>query len=90
MWFALLFSLIGIFASLRITPKSRDAPVFMAAGGTGLLLTGLVISVRGMASPHGEAIGWALAGAALVGAAAVVFISRIGGDRSAAEQQRKS
>jgi hypothetical protein len=90
MWFALLFSLIGIFASLRITLKSRDAPIFMAAGGTGLLLTGLVISVRGMASPQGEAVVWALAGVALAGAAAVVFISRNGGGLSASEQQRKS
>ena len=90
MWFALLFSLIGFFATLRITPNSRDAPVFMAAGGTGLLVTGLVISVRGMASPHGEAVVWALAGAALVGAAAVVFIWHIGRARRASEPPRKS
>lgn len=82
MWFAFPFSLIGIFASLRITPTSRDAPVFMATGGTGLLLTGLVILVQGLASPHNEAVVWALSGAALVGAAVLVFITRIRGGRS--------
>jgi hypothetical protein len=90
MWFALFFSLVGIVASVRIKPESRDAPVFVAAGGTGLLLTGLIILLGGMASPHGEAVVWALSGAGLVGAAVVVFISRIGGGRSASEQQRKS
>jgi len=83
MWFALLFSLVGIFASIRMTPASRDAPVFMAAGGIGLLLTGLVVSVQGMESPHGEAVAWALAGATSVGAAFVEFVSRIVGGRRA-------
>jgi hypothetical protein len=90
MWFALFFSLVGLVASRRITPESRDAPVFVAAGGTGLLLTGLVILFGGMASPHGEAVAWALSGAALVGAAVVVFGSRIRAGRNAAEPPRKS
>ena len=90
MWFALFFSLVGIVASLRITPESRDAPVFVAAGGAGLLITGLVILLGGMASPHGEAVMWALSGTALVGAAVAVFSSRIRGHRSAAEPPRKS
>jgi thiosulfate reductase cytochrome b subunit len=90
MWFALFFSLVGIVASLRITPESKDAPVFVAAGGIGLLVTGSVMMVGGMASPHGEAVMWALSGTALVGAAVAVFSSRIRGHRSAAEQQRKS
>ncbi len=85
MWFALFFSLVGIVASLRNTPESRDAPVFVAAGGMGLLLTGLVILLGGMASPHGEAVVWAVSGATLVGAAVMVFSSRIGGGRSGAQ-----
>jgi hypothetical protein len=79
--FALLFSLIAGFASLRVTPKAKDAPVFLAAGGIGLLLTGSVILVRGMASPHGEAVVWTSSGAALVVAAIVVFSSLIGSGR---------
>ncbi len=78
MWLALIFSLIGIFASLRVVSESRDPPVFMAAGGLGLLATGLVILVRGMASPHGEAVGWAVAGLALLAAAAMAFSYRAG------------
>jgi hypothetical protein len=89
-WFALFFSIVGIVASLRITPQSMDAPVFVAAGGTGLLVTGLVILLGGMANPHGEAVVWALSGAALVSAAVVVFGSRIRGGRNAAEPPRKS
>jgi hypothetical protein len=90
MWFALFFSLVGIVASVGIKPESRDAPVFVAAGGTGLLLTGLVILLGGMASPHGEAVVWALSGAALVGAAVVVFRSRMRASRNAAEPPGKS
>jgi hypothetical protein len=90
MWFALFFSLVGIVASSGITAESRDAPVFVAAGGTGLLLTGLIILFKGMASPHGEAVVWALSGAALVGAAVMVFTSRIDGGRNAEEPPRKS
>jgi len=48
----------------------------MSAGGIGLLVTGAVILVAGMASPNGEAVAWALAGVALAVGAVMTFRSR--------------
>jgi hypothetical protein len=76
MWFALVFSLVGFIGSLMAVSKPGDSAVFMSASGLGLLATGMVIVVGGMASPHGEAVGWALAGVTLGVAAVITFRSR--------------
>src|SRR5712692_7819340 len=64
-WFALVFSLVGLIGSLMAVSKPTDSAVFMSAGGIGLLATGAFLLVHGMASPDGEAVAWALAGVAL-------------------------
>jgi hypothetical protein len=72
-WFALGFSLVALFASIAIVSRPADAAVFTAAGGLGLLATGLVVLIRGLASPRGEAWVWAIAGMALTIGAAITF-----------------
>ena len=72
-WFALIFSAVGFIGSLMAVSQPRDSAVFMSAGGIGLLATGVIILVGGMASPNGEAIAWALAGVALAAAAVLTF-----------------
>lgn len=75
-WFALVFSMVGLIGSLIAVSQPKDSAVFMSAGGLGLLATGAVIVVGGMASPDGEAVAWALAGVALGVAAVMTFRSR--------------
>lgn len=75
-WLALIFSVVGFIGSLMAVSQPKDSAVFMSAGGIGLLATGAVILIAGMASPNGEAIAWALAGVALAVAAVMTFRSR--------------
>jgi hypothetical protein len=75
-WFALVFSVVGLIGSLMAVSKPMDLAVFMSASGIGLLATGAVMMVGRLASPNGEAIAWALAGAALAVAAVITFLSR--------------
>jgi hypothetical protein len=75
-WFALVFSIVGLIGSLMAVSQPRDSAVFMSAGGLGLLGTGAVMVVGGMASPDGEAFAWGLAGVALGLAAVTAFRSR--------------
>jgi len=75
-WFALIFSVVGFIGSMMAVSQPKDSAVFMSAGGIGLLVTGAVILVAGMASPNGEAVAWALAGVALAVGAVMTFRSR--------------